>query len=41
MFLAILMIELFSVYATFDDCAFSKMGENRTIYQERIPYVQT
>lgn len=41
MFFLLLMIALFSVFATFDDCAFPKMGENRTIYQERIPYVQT
>lgn len=41
MFFLLLMIALFYVFATFDDCAFPKMGENRTIYQERIPYVQT
>ena len=41
MFLAILMFALFDLFVTFDDCAFSKMGENITIYQERIPYVQT
>ena len=41
MFFLLLMIALFSVFATFDDCAFPKIGENRTIYQERIPYVQT
>ncbi len=41
MFFLLLMIALFYVFATFDDCVFTKMGENRTIYQERIPYVQT